>query len=355
MTIIEASEVLGELDSLMALATISGQNEWKAPEMTTANTLHIQGGRHPLQELVTPSFIPNDCFLAGGTGNDMHEHGDAPRSEPVDNSLEAPSTIVITGPNHSGKSVYLKQAAIIVYLAHIGCFVPAERARIGLTDRILTRISTRESVARSESAFAIDLRQVAFTMNFATRRSLIIIDEFGKGTNTQDGAGLMTAAISHFTGLGNERPKLLVATHFHEILDSEFIVECAELVFAHMKIHIDLDTPTTEDQVTYLYQFALGRSISSFGSRCAALNGVSQAIVDRAESIILQMVRHEDLEIACSKLTENETRKLEEAEDVARAFLEEGFIHPPITVPKSEVKNWYRSKLEKILLPVTPS
>ncbi|KAI1365065.1 putative MSH5 protein [Xylaria arbuscula] len=353
--IIEASEVLGELDSLLALATLCGQNEWTAPEMTTSNTIHIQGGRHPLQELVTPSFIPNDCSLAGGTGDDRHEHGDTLPFEVVENSLEAPSTVVITGPNHSGKSVYLKQIAIIVYLAHIGCFVPAERAQIGLTDRILTRISTRESVARSESAFAIDLRQVAFTMNFATRRSLIIIDEFGKGTNSHDGAGLMTAAISHFTSLGNERPKLLVATHFHEIFDSEFLVECAELVFAHMKIHIDLDTPTTEDQVTYLYQFALGRSISSFGSRCAALNGVNQTIVDRAESIILHMVRHEDLEIACSKLSDDETRKLEEAEDVARAFLEEDFVHPPITTPRSEAKNWYRSKLDKILSQATPS
>ncbi|KAI1423077.1 putative MSH5 protein [Xylaria sp. FL1777] len=347
--IIAASEVLGELDSLIALATLCGQNKWTAPKMTNANIIHIQGGRHPLQELVTPSFIPNDCFLTGGMGNHMREDDDASSSEVVDNLPESPSTIIITGPNHSGKSVYLKQVAIIVYLAHIGCFVPAEHAQIGLTDRILTRISTRESVARSESAFAIDLRQVAFTMNFATRRSLIIIDEFGKGTNSQDGAGLMAAAITHFASLGSERSKLLVATHFHEILDGDFLLESAELAFAHMKIHIDLDTPTTEDQVTYLYQFALGRSISSFGSRCAAMNGIDQAIVDRAESIILQIVRHEDLEIACSKLSEDEAQKLEAAETVARAFLEEDFIHPPISTPKSEVKTWYRSKLEKIL------
>ncbi|KAI0508600.1 putative MSH5 protein [Xylaria bambusicola] len=352
--IIEASEVLGELDSLVALATLCGQNEWTAPQMTTANIIDIQGGRHPLQELVTPSFIPNDCSIAGGIGNDMHENADASPSVAIDKPPDSPSTVIITGPNHSGKSVYLKQIATIVYLAHIGCFVPAEHAQIGITDRILTRISTRESVARSESAFAIDLRQVAFAINFATRRSLIIIDEFGKGTNSQDGAGLMTAAISHFTGLGNERPKLLVATHFHEILNSEFLIECAELAFAHMKIHIDLDSSTVEDQVTYLYQFALGRSISSFGSRCAAMNGVGQAIVERAESIILQMVRHEDLEVVCSKLSDTETQKLEEAEDVARAFLEEDFIHPPTTTPKSELEHWYRSKLVKMLSPAPP-
>ncbi|KAF2963891.1 hypothetical protein GQX73_g9690 [Xylaria multiplex] len=347
--IIAASEVLGELDSLIALAILCGQNKWTAPKMTSTNIIRIEGGRHPLQELVTPSFIPNHCFMAGGTGNHIHEREDVSSSDVVDNLPVAPSTVILTGPNHSGKSVYLKQVAIIVYLAHIGCFVPAEHAQIGLTDRILTRISTRESVARSESAFSIDLRQVAFTMNFATRRSLIIIDEFGKGTNCHDGAGLMTATIKHFSSLGFERPKLLVATHFHEIFEGDFITDNTELAFAHMKIHIDLDTLATEDQVTYLYQFAPGRSISSFGSRCAAMNGVDRAIVDRAESIILQMARHEDLEVACSKLSEDETQKLGVAEGVARAFLEEDFIHPPTTIAKSEVKIWYRSKLEKIL------
>ncbi|KAI8956371.1 muts domain V-domain-containing protein [Xylaria longipes] len=349
--ILAASDVLGELDSLLALATFCGQNKWTAPEMTNTNILHIKGGRHPLQELVTPSFIPNDCLMAGGTGDHTHEHEDISPLEIVDGSLKLPSTVIITGPNHSGKSVYLKQVAIIVYLAHIGCFVPAEHAQIGLTDRILTRIATRESVARSESAFATDLRQAAFTMNFATRQSLIIIDEFGKGTNSQDGAGLVTAAISHFAGLGCGRPKLLVATHFHEILDSHFLTESAEVAFAHMEIHIDLDAPAMEEQVTYLYQFAPGRSISSFGSRCAAMNGVDQAIVDRAESIILQMAHHEDLEVVCSKLSEDDARKLGRAEAVARQFLEEDFTQPPITVPRSETETWYRRKLEDILSP----
>ncbi|KAJ2987793.1 hypothetical protein NUW58_g4315 [Xylaria curta] len=351
--IIAASEVIGELDSLLALAILCGQNKWTAPKMTDANILHIEGGRHPLQELVTPSFIPNDCLMAGGAGDHTHEHEDTSPSE-IDNFPDSPSTVIITGPNHSGKSVYLKQVAIIVYLAHIGCFVPADYAQIGLTDRILTRIATRESVARSESAFATDLRQVAFTMNFATRRSLIVIDEFGKGTNTQDGAGLLTATINHFASIGAERPKLLIATHFHEILDGGFLEESAALAFAHMEIHIDLDAPTMEDQVTYLYQLVPGRSVSSFGSRCAAMNGVDQAIVDRAESIILQLVHHEDLEVICSQLSENETQKLSTAETVARAFLEEVFTPPPITTTMSEAKNWYQSKLEKIMSPHMP-
>ncbi|KAI1322005.1 muts domain V-domain-containing protein [Xylariaceae sp. FL0255] len=344
--LIAASDVLGELDSLLAMAIGCAQYKWTAPKMSDANILYIEGGRHPLQELVVSSFISNDCFVAGGEEcEEARDRSTSSRSS----SRKAPSTIVLTGPNHSGKSVYLKQVAIIVYLSHIGCFVPAEHAEIGLTDRILTRVATRESVARNESAFAIDLRQVAFAINFVTPRSLILIDEFGKGTNSQDGAGLMAATIEHFTGLGSKRPKLLIATHFHEILDDSFLSESEDLAFAHMEIHVDCDAPVVEDQVAYLYQFKPGRSISSFGSRCAAMNGIDPAVVERAEAMILHMARHEDLEVVCSKLSDAETRKLKQAEEVARAFLQEDFVLPPLTTPRSEVATWYRDKLLKAL------
>ncbi|KAI1265648.1 muts domain V-domain-containing protein [Xylariaceae sp. FL1019] len=345
--IVAGSDVLGELDSLLGLAIGCRLHQWTAPEMTDANTLEIQGGRHPLQELVVPSFIANDCSMVGGMGSCREEH----RSSPVspETSFQAPSTIVLTGPNHSGKSVYLKQVAIIVYLAHIGCFVPAEHARIGITDRILTRVATRETLSRPESAFATDLRQIAFAMNFATRRSLILVDEFGKGTNSHDGAGLMAATINHFTGLRTERPKVLVATHFHEIFDGDFLVESEELAFAHMEIHVDLKTHIMEDQVTYLYRLEPGRSISSFGSRCAAVNGIDEAIVERAETIILHMARHEDLEIVCSQLSDRETDKLRQAETVARTFVEQEFTKQPVTTSKQDAATWYRRKLETIL------
>ncbi|KAI0478736.1 muts domain V-domain-containing protein [Xylariaceae sp. FL0804] len=382
---ISTSEVLGDLDSLLALATGCGQYHWVAPKMTDENVIDIEGGRHPLQELVVRSFVANDCYMLGGPGDLLkdeahegeahegeahegeahevlqYEPGDHIRHEPdspseaVGDPDECPSTLVLTGPNHSGKSVYLKQVALIVYLAHIGCFVPAERAQIGLTDRILTRVATRESVGRNESAFAIDLRQVAFAMNFATHRSLVLIDEFGKGTNSEDGVGLMTATLQHFTCLGPSRPKVLAATHFHEIFEGGFLQESPQLGLAHMDIRLDYDAPSLEDQVTYLYQLVPGRSISSFGSRCAAMNGIDQAIVDRAESIMLQMVRNEDLEVVCSKLSEAETQKLKRAEAVARAFLQEDFEPPPpLSAGRAEVASWYRKKLEVVLAAGNP-
>ena len=146
--------------------------------------------RHVLQSNVVSSCIANDTFLVGGQGSEIgaqvpgeelrQHHAQA---QPSQLDLDGPSMLFLTGPNYSGKSVYLKQVAIITYLAHVGSFVPAEHAIIGLTDQILTRISTRETVSRVQSAFMIDLQQISTALNSLTRRSLVIIDEFGKGTN----------------------------------------------------------------------------------------------------------------------------------------------------------------------------
>ena len=147
-------------------------------------------GRHILQSNVVSSCIANDTFLVGGPGaesgvgnENVAAQGQASQAtlRPLD--LDGPSMLLLTGPNYSGKSVYLKQVAIITYMAHVGSFVPAENAIIRLTDQILTRISTRETVSRMQSAFMIDLQQISTALNTLTRKSLVIIDELGKGTN----------------------------------------------------------------------------------------------------------------------------------------------------------------------------
>lgn len=163
------------------------------------NNGHTDSARHPLQELTVPSYVANDTFLVGGPGlNEPTQEldGDCESTQlntqrKIDNEdVDGPSMLMMTGPNYSGKSVYLKQIALIVYLAHVGCFVPAERATIGLTDNILTRIATRETVSRFQSAFMIDLQQAALAMTLASHRSLVIIDEFGKGTDSSGKAFL---------------------------------------------------------------------------------------------------------------------------------------------------------------------
>jgi DNA mismatch repair protein MSH5 len=346
--LLSASNLCGELDSLVALAQGARRYRFTLPQMTTSNVIQIEGGRHLLQELTVPAYIANDCFLTGGIG-DGDEADEAPvrTSASIQESIESPNMLIMTGPNYSGKSVYLKQNALIVYMAHIGSFVPADKAVIGLTDKILTRIATRESISRDQSAFMIDLQQVSLMVNLATRRSLIVIDEFGKGTNASDGAGLCCAVFEHFLNLGVNRPKVLAATHFHEIFEGRFLRERPELTFGHMEVRVDTRAEQVEDQITYLYNFVPGRSASSFGTVCAALNGIDQAVVERADELIILAARGEDLVAACSKVSPNEAQELEEAEQIGRQFLELDF---PLSGDKPRPGFDTRSILQNVLM-----
>ncbi|KAF5544816.1 mating type 1-2 [Fusarium napiforme] len=308
-----ASDMCGEFDAILALALGAEKYDWHAPQMVEASIIHIEEGRHPLQELVVPAFIPNPCHLFTGTST---------ITEAQDGS---PQALVLTGPNHSGKSVYLKQTAIIVYLAHIGSFVPAVQATIGLTESILTCISPRESMSGGESAFARDMKQAALSMKSSTPRSLVLVDEFGKGTNGDDGAGLLAALLDYYLSLGPECPRLLAATHFHEVFECGYLENHNGLRIAHMNVRMDWNASVVDDQVTFLFNLEYGHSTSSFGGRCAALNGVPSAVVERAENISKLLARNEDLSAACARLSQAEEVQLGKAEMTARLFLSETF------------------------------
>nr|POE47349.1 dna mismatch repair protein msh5 [Quercus suber] len=318
-----ASDICGELDGLVALAKGALLHNLVKPTLCEENVIEIKGGRHLLQELTVPSYVTNDTYIVGGVGDEevsgdtqgYQSQGTRATDSLSDEQqpIEGPSTVLLTGPNYSGKSVYLKQVAIIVYLAHVGSFVPAEAAKIGLTDKILTRISTRESVSCMQSAFAIDLQQVCVALSLSTHRSLLILDEFGKGTESYDGAGLAAGVFEHLLQRDYNSPKVLGATHYHEIFESGFLQPRPSLMFAHMEVRIDDQASTLDDQITYLYNYRPGRSSSSFGTCCAAMNGIPHEITSRAEDLISLAAKGESLIEACAELPEGELVELEDA------------------------------------------
>ncbi|KAJ3094971.1 MutS protein msh5 [Phlyctochytrium planicorne] len=217
-------DLCSELDCILSLSEVARDKNYVRPRVDPRNILQISKGRHPLQELTVDTFIENPAEFGQGTHGALNPTGENKR------------IMLITGPNASGKSVYLKQIGIIVFMAHIGSFVPAESAVIGLTDCILTRIQTAESVSKVQSAFMIDTQQISHALKMCTSRSLILIDEYGKGTSITDGMALFCAVMNYFIEKGDHSPFVLATTHFHEILHLELIKQTEHLLECRMDI-----------------------------------------------------------------------------------------------------------------------
>ncbi|BGP33912.1 hypothetical protein JCM10296v2_005721 [Rhodotorula toruloides] len=326
--------IFSELDCLIAFAEAAKLYNWTRPVMTEEPVCKILKGRHPLSELCVDTFVPNNTALTGGLGVKRSPDGMDEKPDLQEVSQDEKSVIIVTGANFSGKSVYLKQIALITFMAHIGCFVPAEETLIGLTDRIMTRVSTKESITRGSSAFMIDLQQISFALRNLTPCSLLIIDEFGKGTEPADGAGLFCGVVDHLVGLGSGTPRVAIATHFQHVFTNGLLSRQLPIFLAHMKVLVV--EPSSDgrgrtgrrgagrefDELTYLYRLAPGLSLSSHALSCSSLFGIPPTLLSRAATIThalstfsLDSLAHSD------GMSEEERRDLQEAEGVGRRFV----------------------------------
>ncbi|KAF9106612.1 MutS protein msh5 [Mortierella sp. AM989] len=287
--LVSCSGICAELDVLMSLAHVARLRNYKRPTLTEENILHIVNGRHPLQELVVDSFVANSTHLGELEGLHSSTRVDETNSTAasclLDIEVQTQSerecadnrVMILSGPNSSGKSIYLKQVALITYMAHIGSFVPAESAVVGLTDKILTRLQTRETVSSIQSALMTDLQQVITALDMATKRSLVVLDEFGKGTTSTDGAGMFCGVIEHFVKRTHDKPRVLATTHFHELFENNLLDLTLPISLYTMEVYQELNCL----EATFLFRVIPGKTASSLGPACAAMAEMPLPIVQR--------------------------------------------------------------------------
>ncbi|WP_375458676.1 DNA mismatch repair protein MutS [uncultured Enterovirga sp.] len=264
-SIAAAAEALATLDVTAALAELAAAASWSRPEIGTDLAFAIEGGRHPVVEAALREggapFIANDCRLGDGAGPGR--------------------ILLVTGPNMGGKSTYLRQAALIAILAQIGAYVPARSARIGIVDRLFSRVGAADDLARGRSTFMVEMVETAAILNQATERSLVILDEIGRGTATFDGLSIAWAAIEHLHE--QNRCRALFATHYHEL--TALADRLPRLSNATLRV------TEWEGDVVFLHEVVPGAADRSYGLQVARLAGLPPAVVARAKVILTELER----------------------------------------------------------------
>ena len=254
----QTAAAIADLDVTCALAQVAAGNRYVRPSFTESGEIRIVGGRHPviekLAEKEAARFIPNDLYFDSGSQ----------------------FIAVITGPNMGGKSTYLRQAAAIVILAQMGSFVPADSAALSIVDRVFTRIGAADNLARGRSTFMVEMTETAVILNTATSRSLVVLDEIGRGTATYDGLSLAWAVIEHIHQRIHART--LFATHYHEL------TELADLMPGVRNLHVSVKE--AGDQVIFLRKVEPGRADRSYGIEVARLAGLPVSVIERAREIL---------------------------------------------------------------------
>ena len=255
----EVAVAIAELDVYTSLAELAGQRRWVRPRLNEDSILRIESGRHPVLDVTLPQgeFVPNDCVQ----------------------SPESGMILLITGPNMAGKSTYIRQVALITLLAQAGSFVPAESAEVGIADRIFARVGASDELSRGQSTFMVEMVETARILNTATSRSLVILDEIGRGTSTYDGLSLAWAITEHLHEQIGART--LFATHYHELTQLE---ESLPRV-----ANWNVSVKEWNDEVVFLHRIVRGGADKSYGIHVARLAGIPQEVNERAKDVLAQL------------------------------------------------------------------
>lgn len=256
------ANLIAQIDCLLSFATVSAENKYVRPEIDDSDVLDIRQGRHPVIEKQLPpgeAYVANDVYL----------------------DAESQQIIIVTGPNMSGKSALLRQTALITLMAQIGCFVPVERARIGVVDKIFTRVGASDNISQGESTFMVEMNEAASILNNLSGRSLILFDELGRGTSTYDGISIAWAIVEYIHEHPSAKAKTLFATHYHELNEME-------KSFGRIK-NYNVSVREVDKKVIFLRKLTRGGSEHSFGIHVARMAGMPQSIVKRSDQILKQL------------------------------------------------------------------
>ena len=271
--ILTTAKTLAHIDVFVSLAEVAVSRNYVCPELTTADEIRIVAGRHPMVELMLKDeqFVPNDVHLGNGDSQ----------------------IIILTGPNMAGKSTYTLMVALIVLMAQIGSFVPAESATIGLVDRIFTRVGAQHDISAGHSTFLIEMSEAANILHNATPRSLVILDEVGRGTSTYDGMAIARAIVEHVHNHPKLGCKTLFATHYHELTDLEQILPRVK--------NYRVDVLEEGGKVVFLHKVVRGGADRSYGIHVAKLAGIPKAVIHRSEEVLKELENGSSKRVEVSK------------------------------------------------------
>lgn len=263
----KTAQIIANIDMFCSLALVAEQNNYVRPDIAKKGCIEIKNGRHPVVE----KMIKNDLFIANDTYLDNNKHRVA----------------IITGPNMAGKSTYMRQTALIVLMAQIGSFVPAESAKIGIVDRIFTRVGASDDLASGQSTFMVEMTEVANIIRNATKNSLIILDEIGRGTSTFDGLSIAWAVIEYIANTKLLGAKTLFATHYHELTELEGRLDSVNNYCIAVK--------EKGEDIVFLRKIVKGGADKSYGIQVAKLAGVPESVLERAREIAAKLSENDIL------------------------------------------------------------